>query len=402
MGSVASSIGKVAGAVMGGGLAGIPGIIAGSGIGGALGGGAERALGLGGDAPNQGALAELQGQGINMAAENAADFAKQQENRQAFANQLADQAAGKGPSLAQAQLQAAQDRGLAQQVAAAKANRAQNPALAARQSAQLGAQMQAQTAQNAGIARMQEMQAAQQAYQNNLNSTQNARSSAISSGTGAASAGAANIGAHEKSQKDMFGNILKTAGSMFGLGMAHGGMVPQGYAGGGLIDIQGVQAPTDYKYYANMFAQPESKSESFLPNMKRAPAETGFKALAGGPMDAGGVPVSPLEQLQQIERGGVPLEMVAANGAMVPGEAPVEGDNAVNDIVPAKLSPGEMVVPRSVVDAGPKEIKNFAEALLKHKSVKQDAPKSFGAVLAAKAHMQQQLAEIESKYNKKA
>lgn len=39
----------------------------------------------------------------------------------------------------------------------------------------------------------------------------------------------------------------------------------------------------------------------------------------------------------------------AAHGAIVPGEAKVEGDSEVNDTVPMNLSPGEMVIPRSLV-----------------------------------------------------
>ena len=37
-----------------------------------------------------------------------------------------------------------------------------------------------------------------------------------------------------------------------------------------------------------------------------------------------------------------------SDGGMVPGQAPVPGDSAQNDTVPAALSPGEMVMPRSV------------------------------------------------------
>jgi hypothetical protein len=56
--------------------------------------------------------------------------------------------------------------------------------------------------------------------------------------------------------------------------------------------------------------------------------------------------------------------MFAAQGAMVPGRAKVEGDDELNDTVPALLSPGELVVPRTVVNAGPKAVKGFAEAIL--------------------------------------
>lgn len=56
--------------------------------------------------------------------------------------------------------------------------------------------------------------------------------------------------------------------------------------------------------------------------------------------------------------------MYANQGAMVPGRAKVDGDSETNDTVPALLSPGELVVPRTVVSAGPEAIKGFAEAIL--------------------------------------
>jgi hypothetical protein len=45
---------------------------------------------------------------------------------------------------------------------------------------------------------------------------------------------------------------------------------------------------------------------------------------------------------------------------MVPGAARVRGDSELNDIVPALLSPGELVIPRSVVEMGPDAIADFA------------------------------------------
>lgn len=403
-GGFLSSIGKIAGFGAGAGLAGIPGALAGGALGGAAGSTVENALGVGGDAPNQGALAALQGQGLNMAQEAGADYGAQQANRTAFADQLAQGAQGKGPSLAQAQLQAAQDRGLAQQVAAAKANRAANPALAARQSAQLGAQMQQATAQNSATARMQEQQQQQQAYQNYLNSTQNARAAGISAGTGAASAGAANINAHEASQKKMFGSLIGTAGQMFGLGMAHGGVVPAKmsaggvvgddlknvatYASGGLVEVNPAQAQS-YDYYANMFADKSGEKD------KSVKAKQMFNLPnAAEADDAPSVAVG----------GGREAMMASAfyKGGKVPGQPQVEGDSEANDTVDAKLSPGEMVIPRSVVDAGAKEVHNFAAELLKRgQSSKNAEPKSFGAVLAAKAHMTQQLADLDRKYGRK-
>ena len=49
--------------------------------------------------------------------------------------------------------------------------------------------------------------------------------------------------------------------------------------------------------------------------------------------------------------GGNSPFMLANQGAKVPGQAPVPGDSPKNDIVPAMLSPGELVIPRSVLQS---------------------------------------------------
>ena len=50
-------------------------------------------------------------------------------------------------------------------------------------------------------------------------------------------------------------------------------------------------------------------------------------------------------------------------GGKVPGIAPVPKDSAANDIVPAMLSPGEIVIPRSIAKKSPEEVAQFIMAL---------------------------------------
>lgn len=58
--------------------------------------------------------------------------------------------------------------------------------------------------------------------------------------------------------------------------------------------------------------------------------------------------------------GGVAAKAVgAAHGGLIPGEPEVHGDSEANDTVPALLSPGEIVIPRSIVN-GPNAHKNAA------------------------------------------
>lgn len=54
--------------------------------------------------------------------------------------------------------------------------------------------------------------------------------------------------------------------------------------------------------------------------------------------------------------------MVAARGGKIPGAAPISGDSTLNDIVPIKASPGEVVVPRSLAKTGNShQIANFVK-----------------------------------------
>lgn len=83
--------------------------------------------------------------------------------------------------------------------------------------------------------------------------------------------------------------------------------------------------------------------------------------------------------------GGDSNLMFAACGGEVPGYAE-GGDNPGNDVVPAMLSPGEIVLPRSVTKAenAPAKAKTFVEALMKEKQSDKKSPKSFLDVLQAK------------------
>jgi hypothetical protein len=79
-----------------------------------------------------------------------------------LAGQLEAQAAGQGPSLAQAQLQQATDQNIAQQMALAASARGGNVGMAQRQAAQNAAAVQQQAAQQASMLRMQEQMAARE------------------------------------------------------------------------------------------------------------------------------------------------------------------------------------------------------------------------------------------------
>lgn len=77
--------------------------------------------------------------------------------------------------------------------------------------------------------------------------------------------------------------------------------------------------------------------------------------------------------------GGMPGMMTANQGAIVPGQAQYPGDTERNDTVPAMLSPGEVVLPRSVTQSADPAAK--AAEFMKHlKSQK----KGYGGVIQAR------------------
>lgn len=120
----------------------------------------------GGKTPGEISLVDMGGVGAKRQEEQ---YLKQVENEQALGQQLADTALGKGPSIADANFKMTQDRNLGQMLAATKANRAVNPALAGRQAAMLGAQQNQQAAQGFGIQKMQEKVAGQREFADYLN-----------------------------------------------------------------------------------------------------------------------------------------------------------------------------------------------------------------------------------------
>jgi TP901 family phage tail tape measure protein len=70
----------------------------------------------------------------------------------------------------------------------------------------------------------------------------------------------------------------------------------------------------------------------------------------------------------------------AANGWWVPGAASVSGDSFRNDTVPAMLSPGELVVPRSAVQDGLAGIMRFAAQTLGSRSISQVSGMAVGGI----------------------
>lgn len=83
-----------------------------------------------------------------------------------------------------------------------------------------------------------------------------------------------------------------------------------------------------------------------------------------------------------------------ADGGVVEGKAAVKGDSPKNDKVPALLSPGEIVIPRSAAKDA-ESAKAFIDALKESDSDKEEP--SYGKVLEAHRKLEQKVKDLEKK-----
>lgn len=224
--------------------------------------------------------------------------------------ELQEQAAGRGPSLAEAQLKSATSRNLAQTLAAAQAARGGSPALQQRELQRAQTETGRQLIEQSAVARMQEQQAALQQL-GQLAIQQQAQD--LSQVTGYANPMMAYEQARFAEDVARRNRVKQEQSALRGQLLGAGATILGGFAG----------APAAAK------ATP---------------------AIGGG----GGQYLDPSMGLY----AGGRVEMAA--GGAVPEDSPE------NDVVPAKLSPGEIVLPRSVATKkdAPKRAKQFVEALL--------------------------------------
>lgn len=284
---------------------------------------------------------------------------------QALVGQLQAQSNGSAPSLANAQLKQNMDRNLSQSMATAASQRGGNPALAARQVLEQQAGQGQQLAQQGTINGLQERNQAQQLLGNQLTAAQgqadNQANSNIQQGFNQEdqskhlmgnyesqrfAADTARQNAIHSQQGNILGSVLGAAGTI--AGGAFGG--PIGSSLGGVLGSK----------LGGMF----SGGGGDTPGQGQAATSTG-----------GGQKASP----QMFSKGGM---VSMADGGQVDGKAEVAGDSPENDKVPAMLSPGEVVVPRSVTSAGPDASTAFVQAILK--SHKAGHAAGYAAVVAAK------------------
>lgn len=270
----------------------------------------------------------------------------EEANNQAIARQAAI-ANGTGETVTGAQYKAAMDNLMRnQQSAAASGRGVSNTGLAQRNAMQMGQQGQLELAQQAAAGRLAEQNAANQFIGNQYMGSK-----------GMAYNQAAQNQAAQTAQRGqnmaLVGNLGTTAATLF-----------TGGAG--------------------------------------AAAAGGLKS--GLPMDrAGGTTSASRDYLampEQYYKGGM-VKDCYSEGGEVEGEANVSGDSPENDTVKAKLSPGEIVIPRSA-SSDRESVMKFLDAIkfdLKGKSPKEESePEDHKEGMA---QLLQRMSELEKKISKK-
>lgn len=300
-------------------------------------------------------------------APNANNFTPN-EQEQEYISKLQEMAYGQAPSAAQKQLQAGLGHATAQSQALAASQRGISPALAARLGAMSQAGMLQQTNQDAGIMRAQEQQNAMGMLGNEMQSVRTGQMGLANLQSNAAEA-------NQQRRTGFYGGLLKGASGMFaggGGGMYNGGMVASPDVGGdygsfagneNAVGAGGMSSGMRQKLSVAFGGMGQSmmnssggmSPQSTMPNIMTIQSQPMGMSRAGQYMNRGG-----------FYDGGI---IDVTPGGKVPGRAEVAGDSPKNDTVITKTSPGEIVIPRTIVN-GPNAPEAAAEFVRKELSKK--------------------------------
>ncbi|MBU6278547.1 MAG: hypothetical protein KGN78_04825 [Actinomycetales bacterium] len=270
----------------------------------------------------------------------------------ALADALRAQAEGRGLSLAQLQYRQALEGAQAAAASQLASARGLSPAQAQRLMLQQQAGMRAQAASQSAQLRLQEQMAAQAALGNLLG---------------------------QRRQQELLGGQL--AAGLYG-------------TAGGLGTQQAI-SQAELNQRAQQMAmglgqQEQARETQAAGSLTGAGAAFGQTLIQAGRRsgDAGTTPaVAPATTPARARGGDAPRE--------VPGKAKFKGDTRSNDTVPALLSPGEIVLPRSVAQApdAPEKSKKFVEAIKKQK---RPSPKAYAQALARLAELESRMDAMEA------
>lgn len=280
-------------------------------------------------------------------------------NQNALARQLMMQSQGQGPNPAMAQFNTATGNNVATQAAlmAGQRGSSANPGLMARQIAMNGAGVQ-QNAVGQGAALQAQQQLAAQGQLSNLygqigNQTgamftgaagaQNAQNTGNIQNYGMAQGINSNVAQQNTSQSNkMTGGVMSAIGG----GASSAASM---FAKGGEVKPKKVM-PSHLSAMAKIYHPHLAEGgEVYLAPTGWEDEPTDYNEPSGEAKKGGGMQ-SLLPMLMMLAKGGC-VPALEATGGEVPGTAKVKGDSYQNDTVDAKLSPGEAVIPRSVMQS---------------------------------------------------
>jgi hypothetical protein len=247
--------------------------------------------------------------------------------QQALANQLQQQALGAGPNPAQAQFHQNANQVAAQSAGLMGSQKGISPALQARLVAQQGAGAGQAVAGQAATLQAQQQLAAQQALMQQQGQMANLATQQIAQQQNAANAYANSSMGQASGLQSLQGNVNSVNAQNYAANQGLGGDIAGGLLGGG-----GVAA-------------------TLLASKKQPIAPVGEAKYASGGEVGGHHDM--ISFLSGMAMGGPVLngESYANQMRPVPGQAAVKGDSSKNDTVAAKLSPGEVIIPRSVMQS---------------------------------------------------
>lgn len=281
------------------------------------------------------------------------------DQQQGLAQALQAQASGQGPNPAQTQYMQNVQNNVANAQGLASSQRGINPALAAKMGSNIGAQANQQAAAQSGLMQAQQQLGAQ-ANLGNLYGQMQSGNLGQQQLYNQANLGAQGINANvasgnQQQSGKLVGGLLGGAAAM----MAHGGLV-HNYSEGGITnsgDMPQSALAQSLSAMAQSLAQPMTQQDDgmFAKGMS-AIGKKGGEAMMS-PAQVG------------VYKGGEIKDY--KSGGSIKGKAKVSGDSPKNDTVPAMLSPGEAVIPRSVMNSedAPDKARDFIAALLAHQNM---------------------------------
>lgn len=301
-------------------------------------------------------------------------------NQSTLADQLMAQSRGQGPNPALNQLNQTTAQNVNNQGAlmASQRGASSNPALIARQAAMQGANIQQQAAGQAATLSAQQQLAAGNAAAglygtmgNQVGQQQSTLQGALASQNASAvnqELGFGNMATNAsmenaRNANGMFGGMMQGAGAALAF-LNKGGEV-QKMSDGGIAQYD------TSKEFIPLQRPGDSKSPDMTglgsalgKGMGGSSTASGFGS--GGGTGGGGTAAA---FSAYAEGGRIPFSKELLDGGKVPGKASVKGDSKENDVEPTLLSPGEIVLPRSITmhpDA-PRLASEFVKHLRSHK-----------------------------------